>query len=51
MSDTAVNILINVGIGICVVVGFLYYLNRTEGWFKEGGIVYEWWQERKNKKK
>lgn len=51
MSDTAINVLINIGIGIIVVIGFVVYINRTEGWFKEGGLIYEWFKEQRNKKK
>ena len=45
------SILINIIIGIGVVIGFLIYINRTEGWFKEGGLVYEWWKKIKEEKK
>ena len=44
------NILMNIGIGIFVIVGFFVYWGRAEGWYKEGGLVYEWWKNRKNKK-
>ena len=43
-------IIINIIIGIVVVVGFFIFWGRSEGWFKEGGLVYEWLKNRKNKK-
>ncbi len=46
MSNIAINILI----GIVVVIGFFIYWGKAEGWFKEGGFVYEWWHNKKNKK-
>jgi len=27
---------------------FLFFCGKSYGWFKEGGLVYEWWQ-KKNK--
>ena len=40
-------ILINVIIGIVVFVGFFLYWGRSSGIFKEGGLIYEWWQTKK----
>lgn len=44
-------ILINVGIGIVVVVGFFWYWGKSSGVFKEGGIINEWWKNYRAKKK
>lgn len=46
--------LINFVVGLIVVVGFFLYWGRASGWFKEGGLVYEWWKNKKenlNKRK
>lgn len=43
------NVIINVCIGIIVFVGFFIFWGRSNGWFKEGGLVYEWWKSIKNK--
>ena len=40
-------ILINILIGLIVIVGFFIYWGRASGWFKEGGLVYEWWKTKK----
>ena len=44
------DIIINVSIPIIVIIGFFIFYGRSNGWFKEGGLVYEWWKNRKNKK-
>lgn len=44
-------ILINVGICLVVVIGFLLYWGKSSGVFKEDGIVTKWWNQYKEKRK
>lgn len=44
-------ILINIIIGLFVFGGFFIYYGRASGWFVEGGLVYEWWKNKRSKKK
>ena len=46
-----VSVVINIIIGFVVLFGTLIFYGRSSGWFKEGGLVYEWWQNKKNGKK
>ncbi len=41
--------LINFVIGIIIFGGFFLYWGRASGWFKEGGLVYKWWEKKRNK--
>lgn len=45
------NLMINVGIGLIVIIGFFWYWGKTSGVFKEGGIIREWWTNYRAKKK
>ncbi|MBR3882538.1 MAG: hypothetical protein IKJ36_04650 [Clostridia bacterium] len=51
MNELAINIIINIIVGICVFVGFFIFFGNSNGWFKKGGLVYEWWRKKKAKKK
>lgn len=50
MDNFWVKFLINFIIGIVVVVGFFIFWGRSNGWFKEGGIVYEYCKTKKSEK-
>lgn len=50
MDNFWVKFLINFIIGIVVVVGFFIFWGRSSGWFKEGGIVYEYYKTKKSEK-
>lgn len=41
------SVLINVCIGIIVVIGFFYFWGKSNGWFKDGGLVKEWFKRKK----
>ena len=45
-------IAMNIGIGAIAIIGFFWYYGKNSGWFKEGGLVYEWFKTKfkKNKK-
>ena len=38
------NIVMNIIIGLVAIVGFFWYYGKCNGWFKEGGLVYEWFK-------
>ncbi len=40
-------IYIHLGIGLFIIVGFFVYWGRIAGWYKKGGLIYEWWHNRK----
>ena len=44
-------ILINIVIFFAVAIGFFIFLGKSYGWFKEGGLVYEWWMNKKRERK
>lgn len=50
MSDLGIKIIINIVVGIIVFVGFFIFWGRSAGWFKKGGLVYEYLQDRKQRK-
>ena len=50
MSDLGIKIIINIIVGIIVFVGFFRFFGNSNGWFVEGGLVYEWNKARKAKK-
>lgn len=55
MSDELkTKIIINVIIFFVIVIGLFRFIGKTYGWFNEGGLIYEWWKNkkiaRKNKK-
>lgn len=37
-------------IGLFLIIGVFAYWGRIAGWYKKGGLIYEWWHNRKNKK-
>ena len=43
-------VIMNIIIGIVVFIGFFIFYGRASGWFVEGGLVYEWWQQKRNNK-
>jgi len=43
------DIFLNICIGIVIVIGFFVFWGRSNGWFKKGGFVYEWWKEKRKK--
>ena len=51
MSVDTFNIIVNVVIFLVVFIGFFVFIGKANGWFKEGGLVYEWWQNKKREKK
>lgn len=50
MSELGVTIIINIIVGIIVFGGFFIFFGKSNGWFIEGGLVYEWNRARKAKK-
>lgn len=44
-------IIMNIIIGLIVFIGFFIFYGRTAGWFSEGGLVYEWWKNKRTSKK
>ena len=46
-----INLIINLIIGILVVIGFFGYFARIAGWYKEGGLLYNFWKIIKEKLK
>lgn len=51
MSDLALNIIINVIIGIIVIVGFFGFWAKSSGALSENGVIYEYFKKRKTSKK
>lgn len=47
MGELGTQIIIHTIVGICVFVGFFIFFGKSNGWFKEGGLVYEWWKAKK----
>lgn len=45
------NLVINIVIGLVVFIGFFVYWGRISGWYKKGGIVYEFFHKKNDKKK
>lgn len=41
MSQFELKIVINIVIGLIVTLGFIIFMAKNTGWFKEGGIIYE----------
>ena len=50
MNDLVIKIIINIIVGIIVFVGFFVFWGRSAGWFKKGGLVYEYLHSKKQKK-
>lgn len=50
MDNFWMKFLINFVIGVVAIVGFFIFWGRSSGWFKEGGIVYEYYKNKKNRK-
>ena len=50
MSDLALNIIINVIIGIIVIVGFFGFWAKSSGALSENGVIYEYFKKRKTSK-
>ncbi|MBR3613762.1 MAG: hypothetical protein IKL55_01095 [Clostridia bacterium] len=38
-------------LALLTFIGFFWYWGRTSGSLKEGGVVYEWWKNYRQKKK
>lgn len=51
MNDFWTKLIINVVIGIIVFGGFFAFWGRSAGWFKKGGLVYEYFHKKKSSKK
>lgn len=51
MSELGIKIIINIIVGIIVFVGFFAFWGRSAGWFKKGGLVYEYLAEKKAARK
>lgn len=51
MNDFLTKIIINIVIGIIVLGGFFIFWGKSAGWFKKGGLVYEYFHQKKLKKK
>lgn len=50
MSELGIKIIINIIVGIIVFGGFFVFWGRSAGWFKKGGLVYEYLHSKKRKK-
>lgn len=37
---------LNLIVGLFVIIGVFAYWGRIAGWYKEGGLIYEWWKKR-----
>ena len=42
--------LIDVLIFFIIIIGFFWYYGRANGWFKPGGLVFEYFKERRERK-
>ncbi len=51
MNEFWIKVIINIVIGIIIFGGFFIFWGRSSGWFKEGGLVYEYFKNKKNSKK
>lgn len=51
MNEFWIKVIINIVIGIIVFGGFFIFWGRSSGWFKEGGLVYEYFKNKKKSKK
>jgi len=49
MNEFWLNVLVNVIIFFVVFIGFFIFYGKSHNWFKEGGLIYEWWKEKKKK--
>lgn len=44
------NIIIQIVIGLIAIVGFFIYWSKSSNVFQEGGVINEWWKNRKQNK-
>ncbi len=51
MNEFWTKVTINIVIGIIIFGGFFIFWGRSAGWFKKGGLVYEYFKSKKKSKK
>ena len=44
------NFIIQAVIGLVAIIGFFLYWSKSSNVFQEGGVIYEWWKNRKTNK-
>ncbi len=47
MNNFWLNVLVNVIIFFVVFIGFFIFYGKSHNWFKEGGLIYEWWKNKR----